>query len=59
MNAVIVSGDGSLTTRFLLRRFPYGVFYGLEQGRIVIVAVIHAHRHPDHWFVALEDRPDR
>lgn len=45
--------------RSLLRRFPYGVFYGVDQGTIVIVAVIHAHRHPAHWPVALEGGQER
>ncbi|MBV9657621.1 MAG: type II toxin-antitoxin system RelE/ParE family toxin [Verrucomicrobia bacterium] len=44
------------TRRFLLRRFPYGVHYGIEQGSalegeelIVIYAVRHTRRDPDSW----------
>lgn len=32
--------------RALLRRFPYGVFYVLEDARIIVVAVFHAKRNP-------------
>ena len=31
------------------RRFPYSVFYRIEQGRIVILAVFHARRDPAIW----------
>lgn len=45
--------------RYLLRRFPYGVFYGVDDGTVVIVAVIHAHRDPRHWPTAFEHAPGR
>jgi plasmid stabilization system protein ParE len=32
--------------RALVRRFPYGVFYIVEQERIVVLAVFHGHRDP-------------
>ena len=35
--------------RALLRRFPYGVFYLLEDMRIVVLAVFHAKRNPARW----------
>ncbi|MGK5088872.1 type II toxin-antitoxin system RelE/ParE family toxin [Bdellovibrionota bacterium FG-2] len=35
--------------RTLLRRFPYGVFYILEDTRIVILAVFHVKRSPTLW----------
>ncbi|MFN3651697.1 MAG: type II toxin-antitoxin system RelE/ParE family toxin [Armatimonadota bacterium] len=35
--------------RFLLRRFPYGVIYSLHGGEVVILAIAHLHREPDHW----------
>jgi len=31
------------------RRFPYSVFYVIESGRIVVVAVFHARRDPAVW----------
>ncbi|NQU26404.1 MAG: type II toxin-antitoxin system RelE/ParE family toxin [Candidatus Nealsonbacteria bacterium] len=35
-----------------LHRFPYGIVYRVESGRIHIVAVMHLHRDPQYW----EDR---
>ena len=35
--------------RRLIRRFPYGVFYIIEEERIVILAVFHAKRDPKQW----------
>ncbi len=35
--------------RALLRRFPYGVFYLVIDGRISVLAVLHAARDPDEW----------
>jgi plasmid stabilization system protein ParE len=35
--------------RCLLARFPYGVIYGLEGDKIIIVAVAHLHRQPRYW----------
>ena len=35
--------------RALIRRFPYQVFYLLEDKRIVVLAVFHAKRSPTHW----------
>lgn len=35
--------------RQLLRRFPYGLFYRLIEGRVVVVACFHAKRHPRAW----------
>jgi plasmid stabilization system protein ParE len=30
-------------------RFPYGVIYTLENREVIIIAVMHLHRHPDSW----------
>ena len=35
--------------RCLIHRFPYGVLYSVEPDRVYILAVMHLHRHPDHW----------
>lgn len=39
--------------RTLLRRFPYGVFFLLENKQVIVLAVLHAARDPKHW----QDRP--
>jgi plasmid stabilization system protein ParE len=35
--------------RVLLKRFPYALYYLLEDGAVVIVAVVHGRRHPAVW----------
>ncbi|MFO0691712.1 MAG: type II toxin-antitoxin system RelE/ParE family toxin [Myxococcota bacterium] len=35
--------------RTLLHRFPYGVFYTIEGGEIVVLGCFHARRDPDAW----------
>lgn len=30
-------------------RFPYGVIYSVEQDEIVVIAVAHDRRAPEHW----------
>ncbi len=30
-------------------RFPFQVVYRLEEGRVVVIAVVHAKRRPDYW----------
>lgn len=35
--------------RALVHRFPYGVLYAVEEGRIWIVAVMNLHRQPVYW----------
>jgi plasmid stabilization system protein ParE len=35
--------------RALTRRFPYQIFYVLEEHRIVVLAVFHAKRSPKCW----------
>lgn len=37
------------TRRVLLRRFPYGVYYRMLDGRVLVVACIHARRDARHW----------
>ncbi|NKB35873.1 MAG: type II toxin-antitoxin system RelE/ParE family toxin [Gammaproteobacteria bacterium] len=35
----------------LTKRFPFGAFYRVESEHIVIVAIMHASRHPSRWKV--------
>lgn len=35
--------------RMLVQRFPYGLLYRVETGRIVVVAVAHVRRRPGYW----------
>ena len=35
--------------RRLVRRFPFGIIYGVEADEIMIVAVMHLKRRPDYW----------
>ncbi|MBU4486099.1 MAG: type II toxin-antitoxin system RelE/ParE family toxin [Candidatus Delongbacteria bacterium] len=40
---------GTNTRRFILKRFPYLIFFVPEKDRIIITAVAHQHRHPDSY----------
>jgi toxin ParE1/3/4 len=35
--------------RFLISRFPYGIYYTITEEVVVIWAVKHLHRDPDYW----------
>ncbi len=35
--------------RYLVQRFPYGIYYTMEDDVIVIWAIKHLHRDPDYW----------
>jgi len=35
--------------RHLLKRFPYGIYYTMEEGFVPIVSVMHMKRKPGHW----------
>ena len=35
--------------RSVTRRFPYGVFYVVEDERIIVLAVLHARKDPAKW----------
>ncbi len=37
------------TRRALVHRFPFGVYYRVEDTAIVVVAVMHGSRHPRRW----------
>lgn len=38
---------GDQCRRGLLRRFPYGVYFLLEDEVAIVIAVLHMHRHPE------------
>ena len=35
--------------RVLVKRFPYGVYYNVEGGALLVLAVAHARRKPHYW----------
>jgi len=35
--------------RRIVRRFPFSLLYSIENAAVLIVAVMHHHRHPDYW----------
>ena len=35
--------------RCLTNRFPYGIFYGVAEGNVIVVAVGHLKRKPIYW----------
>ena len=35
--------------RCLINRFPYGIIYGIDREKIVVIAVAHLKRKPNYW----------
>ena len=35
--------------RSIAQRFPYGIFYQVDQGHILVLAILHLHRDPSSW----------
>ena len=35
--------------RALIRRFPFGVYFRVEDDQVIVFAVIHGSRHPRRW----------
>ncbi len=44
----------SRTRRCRTNRFPYGIVYQVRKAEILVVAVMHLHRQPEHWKSRLE-----
>jgi plasmid stabilization system protein ParE len=38
-----------VTRRALIKRFPYGVFFLVEQDSVVVLAFLHQARNPETW----------
>lgn len=35
--------------RVLVKRFPYGVYFRVEQEQLIVFAIMHLHRDPARW----------
>ena len=35
--------------RALTKRFPYGIYFVLDDSRIIVIAIFHAKRNPKTW----------
>ncbi len=35
--------------RHLIYRFPFGIYFCIEDDRVFIYAIMHLSRHPDYW----------
>jgi hypothetical protein len=43
--------------RRLVGRFPYGILYRISRNEIVLLAVMHLHRHPRYWVKRRKSKP--
>ena len=48
-NALMFPAIDTRVRRALLSSFPYSVYFTVEEKDVVILAVLHQHRHPDTW----------
>ena len=44
------------TRRVFLRRFPYIVFYLVEEERVIVTGLFHGHRGPECWSDRIEEQ---
>jgi plasmid stabilization system protein ParE len=49
LNPELYSRVRGLIRRAVLRRFPYLLFYVVEDERVVVIACLHASRDPETW----------
>ena len=35
--------------RLFVRKFLYGIYYTIHENDIIVLAVVHARRNPEHW----------
>lgn len=35
--------------RAIVQRFPFVIYYQIEGDEVIVIGVIHASRHPQHW----------
>jgi len=40
--------------RILIQRFPFGIYYFIENNTIIVIAVYHEKRKPDDWMMRIE-----
>ena len=45
---------GDKIRRCLFNRFPYALYYGIIEGRILVVAIAHLRRKPGYWYDRLK-----
>ena len=48
-NALMFPAIDSRVRRAVLRGFPYSVYFIVEANSVIILAVLHQHRHPETW----------
>jgi plasmid stabilization system protein ParE len=41
--------------RYVMRRFPYGIYYRIDGDDLRILVVKHHSRHPDYWTYRLDE----
>ena len=39
--------------RNLVRKFPYGIFFIIEEDKIIVIAVLHTKRKPSDWITRI------
>jgi plasmid stabilization system protein ParE len=55
VNPLLYRNIGSGFRRCLVKRFPYGIIYRIDNDTIFIAAVMHLKREPGYWKERLQD----